>query len=82
VSTAISLAAELAKRGVTAVPAGPSVRAWVGGVGSSYVLVRPGMEDDQPVWSWRHDDGAESHARDDIEGAAEAIAAFLQADPP
>ncbi len=79
---ATALAAELSSLGVTAVPAGDCVRAWIGGVGCGYVLIVPASKGGEPVWSWQHRATTRFHPRDDICGAATAVAAVLHADPP
>ncbi len=48
------LAAELSAPGVTAVPDGESVRAWIAGTGTGWVRVVPAFQGAEPFWFWRH----------------------------
>ncbi len=77
-SPAQELAAALAGYGVTAVPEGNVVRAWIAGTG----WVRAVAAGGHPVWLWRHGQKSGSHPRDDIPGAAAKLTRFLANDPP
>jgi hypothetical protein len=78
---AIKLAAALDDRGVIAVVTGETVRAWISGRGSQWITVYPAA-DAEPVWAWQRNGRAGTHPCCDPDGAAKAIAAFLEADPP
>jgi hypothetical protein len=76
------LAAALAEQGVTAVPDGETVRAWIAGTGNGWIRVVPAFQGAQPFWSWRHKQKTGAHPRGDITGAAAALTRFLAGDPP
>ncbi len=82
VSEAIALAAALADRFVTAVPAGQAVRVWIGGAGSGCTLITPAGHDSQPVWIWPDGTHTRCHPRGDVPGAAAALTRSVTARPP
>ncbi|HEX9355386.1 MAG TPA: hypothetical protein VF933_16415 [Streptosporangiaceae bacterium] len=81
-SPAQELAAALAGYGVTAVPEGEAVRAWIAGTGTGWVRAVAADDGGQPVWLWRHGEKSGSHPRGDIPAAAAKLTRFLANDPP
>jgi len=80
---AAALEAALSARGLHAIAHPGAVTVWRPGDEDSAVLVvavRPPAG--QTVWTWQRGDHAVSHPLDDIEGTAEAVAAFLAEPPP
>jgi len=76
------LSAALAEHGVTAVPDGETVRAWISGTGTGWVCAVAADDGGQPMWLWRREGKTGSHPRDDIPGAAAKLTRFLANDPP
>ncbi|HEX9356362.1 MAG TPA: hypothetical protein VF933_21410 [Streptosporangiaceae bacterium] len=77
------LAAALASYGVTAVPEGDSVRAWIGGTGTSWVPApSPQTTAGGRVWLWRREGKTGSHPRGNIPGAAAKLTRFVAGNPP
>ncbi len=76
------LAAALASYGVTAVPEGDSVRAWIDGTGTSWVRAVPADDGGQRVWLWRRKGKTGSHPRGNIPDAAAKLTRFVAGNPP
>jgi hypothetical protein len=82
-SDSSELTEALKARGLMAAASGRSVRAWRPGAPDDVILVSPGWAaGGAALWTWQHGGTAGSHPRGDIAGAADAVAAFLRADPP
>ncbi len=78
-----ALADALNARGLIAVTSGRSVHAWRPGDQAGAILVCPGWtHGGAALWSWQQGKRAGQHDRADIDGTADAVAAFLAGDPP